>query len=169
MSREIARAIYKGDIDKFDFYIQSGVGVNTLTEVEKWNFLHRALMPISLTVSSDMVKHLIDCGVNVNAIDYYGNTPLHYAARLGDSKLLKLLLDNGAAVDAENLEGVTPLRELLLKKPVNLEAIDMLLSCGANMNHKAEGGKTVKEYAQIIAHGDNTRILDVFNKYDSPM
>lgn len=165
MTREIARAISKGDIDKFDMLIQNGLDINTTTEQEKWNFLHRALLSVSIPPESKMIQHLVDCGINVNAVDCYGNTPLHYAARLKIPALLQILLDGGAKVNVENLDGVTPLREALLAKPYNLEALDLLLSRDADMRHRIQGGITVREYAEKIAHGDDIQILDVFSKY----
>ena len=165
MSREVARAIFKNDVAKFDSLIENGVDINSITDQEGWNFLHRALLAVSNPPSLEMVKHLIDKGVDVNAIDCYGNTPLHYAARLKAPDLIKVLLDAGSHIDPVNFEGVTPLRETLLVKPFNLDAIDIFLSRGANMDHCSQGAATVKEYAEIIGRGADAGVSAIFKKY----
>src|SRR6266581_2806265 len=147
MYQEIMRAILKGDIEKFDALVQQEADINAVTENDKWNLLHRALMSVSVPPVPEMIKRLIERGVSVNARDCYGNAPLHYAARLKKPELIEMLLDAGAEIDPVNKDGLTPLRLMLLSKPINLKAIEVFLSRGANMYQKVEGGITVKEYA----------------------
>jgi ankyrin repeat protein len=56
------------------------------------------------------VRELFKAGANVNARDAGGSNALHVAANFrGDLDLLKLLLDQGANVNAVNRVGQTPL------------------------------------------------------------
>ncbi|XP_062592452.1 uncharacterized protein LOC134253884 [Saccostrea cucullata] len=51
----------------------------------------------------DMVKSLIDCGVNINVTDNRNQTPLHIACALDDSKAVQLVetfIQNGANINA---------------------------------------------------------------------
>ncbi len=57
----------------------------------------------------DVVKLLIDHGVDPNGRDRRGNTPLHYAVRFDNKALAKLLLAGGACVFLENDAGASPL------------------------------------------------------------
>lgn len=57
----------------------------------------------------DEVCKLLVKGVDVNARDDDGKTPLHGAARNGRSKIVALLLENGADVNAQDKDGLTPL------------------------------------------------------------
>ncbi|MBN1978938.1 MAG: ankyrin repeat domain-containing protein [Anaerolineae bacterium] len=167
MYRDIMMAIFSGDTEQFDILVrQHSVDVTVVTEPDKWNFLHRALVSVSKTADPRMIRHLIESGIPINAKDRYGNTPLYYAARAKNIEAMRSLLDAGAKVDPVNGDGITPLRELLLKKPYNLEAIDLLLSRGADMHQSNKGGISVKEYAKIVAHGNNATLLDLFEKYD---
>ena len=149
MSREALRAILKGDINKLDEFIQQGLDINETTEKEKWNYLHRAL--ITRSAPKEMVKHLISCGVDVNAIDSFGNTPLYYAARLKNGEIIKLLLDSKANVNHVNKDGISPLRELFSKKPFDYNSVKLLLDAGADLDQKVEGGGSVKSLAETVA------------------
>ncbi|CAH8334416.1 unnamed protein product [Eruca vesicaria subsp. sativa] len=60
--------------------------------------------------SADIVKYLLDWPksdkVELEAMNTYGETPLHMAARNGCNEAAKLLLDRGAFIQAS--EGITP-------------------------------------------------------------
>lgn len=167
MNEDIMRAIFKGDIEKFDTLLEQGIDASVVTENEHWNLLHRSLVSVSLTPKPEIISKLINSGVDVNTRDCYGNTPLHYAARLKNLELMEILLNAGAEIDPVNKDGLTPLRLMLLTKPANLKAIELLLSRGANMDQSVEGGITVREYAKIISHGDNRGIIELFDQYSN--
>jgi ankyrin repeat protein len=165
MSEEIMQAIFKGDIEKLEYLVQQEVDVHAVTEFDRWNLLHRALLTVTNPPSAGIIEKLIGYGVDVNARDRYGNTPLHYAARLKNPELIEMLLDAGAEIDPVNKDGLTPLRLMLSTKPANLSALELFLARGADVNQKIEGGRTVKDYARIISHGDNAGIIELFDKY----
>ncbi len=164
MTKQLLQAIFSGDVKTFDELAQPA-DLNAVTDTERWNLLHRALVSVSHAPAPAMIKRLIERGVDVNARDYYGNTPLHYAARLKRLEPIDMLLAAGATIDPVNTDGLTPLRLMLMSKPTNLHAIELLLSRGADMNHKVEGGRTVREYANVISHGTDRSIIDLFDKY----
>ena len=160
------RAIFDGNIEKFDALVREGrVDAHAITAVDHWNLLHRALVSVTNPPKPEIIQRLIGLGVDVNARDRYGNTPLHYAAREKVPEVIKLLLDAGAEIDPVNRDGLTPLRLMLSSKPVNLKAVGLFLARGADVDQKVEGGATVKEYARVISHGDNAGIIELFNKY----
>ncbi|MBT4503360.1 MAG: sigma-70 family RNA polymerase sigma factor [Gemmatimonadetes bacterium] len=60
--------------------------------------LHRAIQDFTRGRNGDnleMVELLIERGTNVNAKDYYGNTPLRWAKRSGDDEIVSLLKRHG--------------------------------------------------------------------------
>ena len=59
-------------------------------------------------MSTPVCGELIRAGVDVDAMDDFGNTPLHYAECL---EVCQLLLDHGADVNARNDRGHTPLSD----------------------------------------------------------
>ena len=52
---------------------------------------------------------LLRRGADPGRADGRGEAPLHAAAERGDAAFVALLLDRGAAVDAQTAEGQTPL------------------------------------------------------------
>jgi len=160
------QAIFSGDVEKFDALTREhGVKPDAVVEPDQWNYLHRALVSVAQPADARMVRHLIERGVPVDARDRYGNTPLYYAAQAKNVAAMQALLDAGADVNTKNEEEVTPLRELLVRKPLNLEAVELLLSHGADMHQANPGGVSIKEYAKKITQGDR-KLLDLFEKYD---
>jgi len=65
------------------------------------------------TGNIEAVKQHLDAGVDVNAKDKYGRTPLHYAATRGLKKIIELLIAKGADVNTKievgDYKGQTPL------------------------------------------------------------
>jgi uncharacterized protein len=113
-----------------------------------------------------MIEHLIRRGVGMNDRDGYGNTPLHYAARWKDPELLEMLLAAGAQVDPVNKDGLTPLRLMLSKMPFELDAVEVLLAHGADVEEQAvPGGISVLDYARTIAHGEDRKLVDLMQRY----
>ena len=54
-----------------------------------------------------VVDTLLRAGLDVNSKDSTGKTPLHQATRPQSEKLMRLLLNNGIAVDSKNGDGRT--------------------------------------------------------------
>ena len=65
-----------------------------------------------------MAQLLIECGVDVSALDHKRNTPLHTAAKIQNyhNGLVELLLNHGSHIDQINGEGERP-AAMLLKLP----------------------------------------------------
>ena len=85
-----------------------------------------------------------------------GNTPMMLAARTGNTEILQLLLQGGAAVDhaLANTERRTPL--MVAISGSKAEAISLLLAEGASIERKDYSGKSALDYARITdaRHGD---------------
>jgi ankyrin repeat protein len=57
----------------------------------------------------EAMKLFISAGANVNAANEAGNTALHYAALTGSARGVEYLAASGAALDAKNKQGKTPI------------------------------------------------------------
>lgn len=83
-------------------------------------------------------KRLLRSPSLVHHHDEHGETPLHHAAKYGETEAMRVLLDAGAQVDARNVEGATPL--LLAASFGGPEAVRLLLARGAEVNARDELG-----------------------------
>ncbi|MGF1725250.1 ankyrin repeat domain-containing protein [Photobacterium nomapromontoriensis] len=164
MSYELYEAIADGDLDKADQIISSGENVNFVTANDKWTYLHQIADTDDAPIKS--IQFLLDKGLDVNAIDSYGNTPLIYAVRQRNLEGVRLLLENGAdkLIEHENLDAVSALRMTLIGGGYNHDVIRALLEYGANPDKKNHRGKTVRDRVKIVA-GLPNNIQALFAKY----
>ncbi len=101
---------------------------------------------------------LLDSGVQVNARDPSGWTPLHLAAMSGRNDLVSILLDNGAEVNArEEQEQKTPLHLAAARE--NKDLTSLLLDNGAEVSSKDWEGKTALHLAAEKGSADNVALL----------
>ena len=153
MTLELLRAVYRGDVGTFDALV-TATDITEVTERERWNLLHRALMTPTSLLTEAMLRHLVALGVDIAARDAWRNTPLFYAARVRRTDLVAVLLDAGAPPDPVNDEGVTPLRQTLLVRPVDVASLRLLVAAGADPQHRTGDGSSVAELARLTVAED---------------
>ena len=114
--------------------------------------IHCGIGPVfSRLALTNTVLRFLSKGINVNAIDAYGNAPIHYAIRNNDVATVKLFVRERANLDISNNEGITPLHRSLLANPVSVELVSYLVESGACINDSvlalsnALGNETVIE------------------------
>lgn len=83
---------------------------------------------------------LINKGADVNAKNYKGITPLHWAALHGHTEIAALMIEKGADVKAKNNKGITPLH--FAAKKGSTEVAALLIEKGADVNTKNFTGIT---------------------------
>jgi ankyrin repeat protein len=54
------------------------------------------------------MKFLINRGININTFRREGETPRHYAVRMGSREKVELLLESGADGTTKDVRGLTP-------------------------------------------------------------
>ncbi|XP_049869328.1 ankyrin repeat domain-containing protein 39 [Pectinophora gossypiella] len=113
----------------------------TLSEMD-WE---RGLWNAAFNGEIDRVEHLINKARNpkeaVNAPDNSGYTALHYAARKGHVDVCKMLLMNGADVNANTKSGkATPLHKAAAAGKV--AAVKILIQAGADIKMQDVDGET---------------------------
>ncbi|MDR3285289.1 MAG: ankyrin repeat domain-containing protein [Holosporales bacterium] len=90
------------------------------------------------------VKGLLRAGVDIEAQNEYGLTPLHYAAFRGHTEIVEILLAAGANKEAKNIIGKTPLHIAVYSGNVlgSTESVKVFLAAGASRKARAYDGKT---------------------------
>ena len=95
-------------------------------------------------------------GVDINAQDVRGMTPLMWAAEKGNTKLVQILVALGANLDAQNMNGDTAL--ILAARSGHMQSVETLTISGADVSICTKyGDKTAldiaqdREYTDIVA------------------
>lgn len=107
---------------------------NPTVDNGKWTLLHKLVHD----KKTDEVAALLAKGarVNVNAVagerTLYKTTALHIACTGGDMKLIGILLQHGANVNASETTGNTPLHNAIERG--DLALVELLLEKGADVN-----------------------------------
>ncbi len=114
------------------------------------------------------VRKLLADNANVNSRDKYGNTSLYWAiTRIAASysiddvtRLILLLIDKGADVNAVNLNNQTPLHWAAMYG--HKEILELLINKRANINAADSNGQTPLSWAIKSGY---TRIADFLRTY----
>eukprot|EP01094_Clydonella_sp_ATCC50884_P021792 TRINITY_DN4883_c0_g1_i2.p1 TRINITY_DN4883_c0_g1~~TRINITY_DN4883_c0_g1_i2.p1 ORF type:complete len:376 (-),score=121.78 TRINITY_DN4883_c0_g1_i2:2366-3427(-) len=146
-------AAEQGDVDTVKALIKKRWPVNELDE-RHWTALHCAAAARQL----DCVRVLLKSGANPRAVTSNNATALHFVARCADApllnKVLALLTEKGADVNARNYQQNTPLHEACLRS--SIPSVRFLLSKGADINAANHLGETPLHNA--VRSGDSSLV-----------
>jgi len=113
------------------------------------------VMMAALRGNLEWTLRLLERGAQVNRP---GWTPLHYAASGPEIKLLTLLLDRGAAIEAPSPNRTTPLMMAARYGPH--DAAELLLSRGANARARNDQGLSAADFARAAGRDALATKLD---------
>ena len=108
---------------------------------------------------------LVEHGADANTRNKNNQTWLHLASHALKPKLVRILLDRGANVDAEDNKGQTPLRQVLLKTddyyPGDryFDVARLLVEHGANVNARDKDQATLLHVASSFQAPNLVRVL----------
>lgn len=127
---------------------------------------HDKTTPLTLICkegNSEWLKFAIKHGVDVNASNGLGETPLSHAAYYGHAECVKILLDAKAKVDDYDLKTNpnhaknTPLICAAIGK--HIECMKLLIKAGANVNHINKYGNTALITSVDALHAEGIKLL----------
>ena len=103
------------------------------------------------------VKQHLDSGIDVNAKNQFGGTPLHFAAKQGHKNLAALLISEGADINAKAYDKSTPLHSAVISG--YKEVAEQLIVNGADVNAKGYEGSTPLDKAIEFKNLDTAHLL----------
>jgi len=108
----------------------------------------------------ELVASFIKAGIDINAKEEDGRTPLLMAAEKGDAGMAALLADNGADVNARDGDGYTALMYAAYQG--NRELAELILRHGADVHAKDKDGWTAQRFALLQG---KTEVAELLKKH----
>ena len=147
VTKEFHQACVKGDLKKVTILLRRKEEID-VNQLDKNDTLERAVMYGHL--ESKIVKLLLELGVNVNKKGrFYEATPFLLACAIGHLPIAKLLLENGADINAilkhSNTAAPTSLHYAVFKQ--NAAIAKLLLENGCKTEVRSQKGLTGFEEA----------------------
>ena len=156
---EIAHAVRGGDIDTVRRWLEDDNNPNDLNDLKTANgnnVLFISLSDPSREDRSPMLRLLLAHGADVHGVGVYGLVALHLTKYPQEADVL---LKAGAAVDARDRDGDTPL--MFAASRDRYDVARYLLESGADISATTNGGHTVcVRCSQSSPGGRTTRLLE---------
>jgi uncharacterized protein len=108
--------------------------------------LHSAIAQNNPALAETLLKLGVDC----NAKNAHGVTPLHFTAERYSVDVARVLIKYGANVNAQDRFGNTPLSRAIFRSTgaSELELVKLLMEHGANPDIKNKGGESARDLAK---------------------
>ena len=145
-------AIKMGDLGLAKAYLKRDESAIYIVDQDKSTPLHWACASCNKNI--DLVTWLLNKGVDVNAKDLDGWTPLFWAVYEKtplfdtsiDIEVIELLINKNAQVNIQDKDGKTPLHYAVLREQIDVEVIKLLINKNAQVNIQDQTGKTPLDY-----------------------
>ncbi len=115
---------------------------------------------ISYTTTENLLKILLNSGVDINQVNGFDCTPLLFATFQNDVKLLKILCKLGANTNKTTQQGITPL--IYATQDEHYGIVKQLIENGARVNYKLSDGNTAL-FMAVKANNDSIAELLIRN------
>lgn len=164
---KILEAMDTDDLKTLDNIFQSGKrDVLEITDVESWNWLHKALSGFDEDRPSEkVINYLIDKGIDVNAQDMYKMTPLHYALRSKNVDGAMALLKAGADPNIPDEDNAIALA-YINGMPKELELLALMLEKGGDVHFHNGDDEVLEGIKKYKSHDpDFLPVIELMEKY----
>lgn len=152
--KALRAATVDGAADIVKYLVEKGVDIESAPDAGM-TALHHAASYGHL----EIVKYLLEKKADVDARDSLSHTPLHFALQAKNAAnriaITKMLLENGADVNASAITGMTAFMLVNSVKPYNPELVKMILAAKPDVNARDKQGKTAL-YHCLVAYAGNT-------------
>jgi ankyrin repeat protein len=155
----LALSIYLEDIDIIKDLINRDIDLNFLVKKEKNRNILFELSDTKyeLDFIKNVIQLLIDNGIDVNAQDDDGSTPLSEAIRNKNSEIVKLLIENGVDFEIKDKDGFTPLFYAI--KYGDIEIVRLLIGNGIDINSQVSNDISPLHIAILLRNIEMIKLL----------
>ncbi len=154
-----------GSADVINVLCKHGASVNVRSDFgNSSTLLHKIFVSGSLDTRSKekIVRALVTNGVDVNAKDKNGDTPLHYVSVGNGDHFIPLLIGLGADPNMIGHNNFTPIMRALCHR--SLKTVETLVNCGANINFQSDSyGITALHFAAGKYHGYDSECKEMIS------
>lgn len=107
-----------------------------------------------------VAAHLVNQGANINlaATNQMRVAPIHAAAAARQIEIVKMLVENGADVNAKQQQGFVPLHAAAQNG--DAEMTKLLLDHGADAKARSDNGQTALDLAMLQGHAKAVELLE---------
>ncbi len=116
--------------------------------------LHYACVDNQPSERLKIAEELIASGYDINAPDSNNWTPLHFAAQANCPEVVKLLIENGANIEAREVNGNTPLWVATMNSNQGAQAVEILINFGANPDEKNIHGISPRDLEEDLFNSE---------------
>lgn len=154
---DVFSAAMMGRTERLKELLDADPSCAKLVSRDGWTALHLA----SFFDAEPAARILLSAGALVNArsTNPMNNMPLHAAAASRNAAMVKLLLQNGAAADAQQHGGWTALHAAAQNG--DLVMASALVEAGANVNARADNNQSPLDLALTKGHQDMVEFLEL--------
>ncbi|TXJ39971.1 ankyrin repeat domain-containing protein [Brachyspira pilosicoli] len=136
-------ASYLGYTDIVNALIEKDVDIKAKDDVDGCMAIHLA----AANGKNDVIEILLDRDAAIiNEVDNKGNTPLHWASMKDRADTVALLIENGADIEAKDVDNWTPLHYAAAF--ASLQTVEALVDNGADKNSLTKDGNIPVNYAK---------------------
>lgn len=130
-----------------------------------------ALMGAAMNCNLPAIELLLAKGAGVQSANRFGGkvkfgdlqltklTALHFAAPYCSAGIIRALLDRGAAVNAADVRGMTPLMLAVASETQDAEVVRTLLQRGADVRGRSSAGETALDWANKFGNPEVLALL----------
>ena len=111
-------------------------------------------------VDNNVIKHVIDNAINLEAMNLKKCRPIHFACGSGDFFIIKYLVEKGINLECEDIHGWRPIHYVCKHQP--LKVIKYLISKGVNL--EAIGNNLHRPVHVICEYGKYDSIIYLIDK-----
>lgn len=139
-------AAANGSTECLNYFLEQGQDPKESDSLNQWTALHYA----AYGKKPSLIQTLVDLGLEINATDKYGQTPITVAAVDGDEEVVSAYIQASADPNIADRQGVTPLHHAAYWG--NEAIVRLLMKNGADVAALTQTGRTPLDFAVENGH-----------------